>query len=50
LYLLFYGLDGRGDYVPCRQLRNKYSIERRDVYKPGEEPGTDADEGPGAEL
>ncbi|EFJ45564.1 hypothetical protein VOLCADRAFT_94016 [Volvox carteri f. nagariensis] len=25
LYILFLGLDGRGDYVPCRQLRDKYS-------------------------
>lgn len=36
-YCLFLGADGSGDYVPCRQLRNKYNIQRRDVYAPGEE-------------
>lgn len=36
--LLFLGQDARGDYLPCRHLRNKYNIVRRDVYKPGEDP------------
>jgi len=36
LYILFLGQDARGDYLPCRQLRDKYNIKRRDVYKPGE--------------
>ncbi|KAG2489687.1 hypothetical protein HYH03_011796 [Edaphochlamys debaryana] len=41
LYILFLGMDGRGDYVPCRQLRDKYSVQRRDVYRPGEEDKKD---------
>lgn len=40
LYILFLGMDGRGDYVPCRQLRDKHNVQRRDVYRPGED-GTD---------
>ncbi|PNH09980.1 hypothetical protein TSOC_003325 [Tetrabaena socialis] len=43
LYILFLGLDGRGDYVPCRQLRDKYNVQRRDVYRPGED-GSDPQE------
>ncbi|KAG2452863.1 hypothetical protein HYH02_002207 [Chlamydomonas schloesseri] len=41
LYILFLGMDGRGDYVPCRQLRDRYNVQRRDVYKPGQEGGED---------
>ncbi|GFR46804.1 hypothetical protein Agub_g8437, partial [Astrephomene gubernaculifera] len=37
MYILFLGVDGRGDCVPCRQLRDKYNVARRDVYRPGEE-------------
>ncbi|KAG1670018.1 hypothetical protein FOA52_011174 [Chlamydomonas sp. UWO 241] len=36
--VLFLGADGRGDYIPCRHLRNKFNVQRRDVYKPGEDP------------
>lgn len=38
LGMLFLGQDGRGDYIPCRHLRNRYNAQRRDVFKPGEEP------------
>ena len=31
-YLLFYGQDGEGNYVPSKKLREKYKRERRDVY------------------
>ncbi|WIA21272.1 hypothetical protein OEZ85_000506 [Tetradesmus obliquus] len=36
-YVLFLGQDARGDMLPCRQLRDKYSARRRDVYRPGSE-------------
>ena len=47
-YILFLGQDARGDLLPCRQLRGKYSAPRRDVRRPGseEEEGSD-DEGGG---
>ncbi|GAX76663.1 hypothetical protein CEUSTIGMA_g4109.t1 [Chlamydomonas eustigma] len=35
---LFLGQDGKGDYIPCRHLREKFSVRRRDVYRSGEEP------------
>ncbi|KAL4422849.1 hypothetical protein ABPG75_009046 [Micractinium tetrahymenae] len=35
-YLLFLGADGQGNMVPARQLRDKYCVDRRDVYCPGE--------------
>eukprot|EP00955_Chlamydomonas_euryale_P081757 363625-Chlamydomonas_euryale.AAC.6 len=41
LNVLFLGVDGRGDYVPCRHLRNKFNVQRRDVFKPGEDPNKD---------
>jgi hemimethylated DNA binding protein len=47
-YLLFLGADGQGNMVPCRQLRDKYCVERRDVYSAGEsrwEEDEDEDEG-----
>ena len=34
-YLLFLGPDGQGNMLPGRQLRNKYSLQRKDVYSPG---------------
>lgn len=49
-YVLFLGADARGDMLPCRQLRDKYGVKRRDVYRPGtqtDESGddnTDADD------
>ncbi|KAI7838253.1 hypothetical protein COHA_007942 [Chlorella ohadii] len=54
-YLLFLGADGQGNMVPCRQLRDKYCVERRDVYSAGEsrweeeddEEGEDGDGGNG---
>ena len=48
-YVLFLGVDARGDMLPCRQLRDKYNVPRRDVYAPGqeedEEGGGDEEEG-----
>jgi len=35
MYILFLGQDARGDFVPCRQLRDKYAVQRRDVFQPG---------------
>ncbi len=35
-YLLFLGVDGAGDFLPVQQLRDKFSVARRDVYAPGE--------------
>ncbi|GIL48759.1 hypothetical protein Vafri_5212 [Volvox africanus] len=46
LYILFLGMDGRGNYLPCRQLRDKYNVQRRDVYRPGED-GSMAPQQPG---
>jgi hypothetical protein len=43
-YVLFLGQDARGDMLPCRQLRDKYSARRRDVYRPGAEEQEDGDE------
>ena len=31
-YLMFLGTDGHGNMIPCKQLREKYCVERRDVY------------------
>jgi hypothetical protein len=42
-YVLFLGQDARGDMLPCRQLRDKYSARRRDVYRPGTEGQEDGD-------
>jgi hypothetical protein len=42
-YVLFLGQDARGDMLPCRQLRDKYSARRRDVYRPGTEGQEDED-------
>lgn len=38
-YVLFLGQDARGDMLPCRQLRDKYSARRRDVFRPGAQEG-----------
>lgn len=43
-YLLFLGVDGAGDLLPVMQLRDKYAVERRDVYAPGEGEDEDEDE------
>ena len=34
---LFYGADGEGNWVPSKALRNKYKLDRKDVYVPGAE-------------
>ena len=39
VYLLFYGKDGEGNYVPTKALRNRFKLDRRDVYLPGEGGG-----------
>lgn len=31
-YLMFLGSDGHGNMIPCRQLRDKYCVARKDVY------------------
>eukprot|EP00798_Chlamydomonas_sp_ICE-L_P022438 gene22439-29550_t len=43
-YMLFLGQDAKGDYLPCRQLRNKYSVQRRDVHPPSKDGEDGADE------
>lgn len=47
LYQLFLGPDAQGDLVPCRYLREKFSVERRDVY-PKEKTEGDGEGGPAA--
>lgn len=40
---LFYGMDGAGDFIPIRQLREKYDRPRHELpYDPPEENGGDA--------
>ncbi|GMH38497.1 hypothetical protein BSKO_06381 [Bryopsis sp. KO-2023] len=41
---LFLGSDAAGDFIPCSQLRDKYSVERWDVYAPGEDGYDDDDD------
>jgi hypothetical protein len=50
-YVLFLGADARGDLLPCRQLRDKFSQPRRDVRRPGteDEGGEGEGEGGGGE-
>lgn len=43
LYTLFLGQDAQGNMLPVRQLRDRYSQQRQDVY-PKDEPNNDADE------
>jgi hypothetical protein len=43
--LVLFGQDARGDMLPCRQLREKYSVPRKDVYPPGEEEGAEEEAG-----
>lgn len=31
IYLLFFGLDGNGDYIPTKQLRDKYYAPRHEI-------------------
>ncbi|KAF5827961.1 Hemimethylated DNA-binding protein YccV like-domain-containing protein [Dunaliella salina] len=45
-YMLFLGRDARGDYLPCKQLRDRYNVQRRDVWAPGDD-GTEDDDGEG---
>jgi hemimethylated DNA binding protein len=35
-YLLFLGPDNEGNMLPCKQLREKYGVKRRDVPPPPE--------------
>jgi hypothetical protein len=32
MYLMFYGQDGEGNYVPSKKLRDKFKKQRRDAY------------------
>ena len=43
-YLMFLGSDGHGNMIPCRQLRDKYCIQRRDVHPPGASEDDDEEE------
>jgi hemimethylated DNA binding protein len=44
-YLMFLGSDGHGNMIPCRQLRDKYCLQRQDRYPPGASPEfSDSDE------
>lgn len=42
--LLFLGVDGQGDLLPVKQLREKFCVARRNVYAPGEEEAASKDE------
>ena len=42
-YLLFLGSDGHGNLIPCKQLREKYCVERSDIYPKGYD-GSDSDD------
>lgn len=39
---LFYGMDGAGDYIPVKQLREKYNRPRHEIPF---DPPNDEDEG-----
>ena len=43
-YLLFLGTDPAGDLLPARQLRDKYSAPRREVYPRGGDGDGEQDE------
>lgn len=43
-YLMFLGSDGRGNMIPCRQLRDKYCIARQDIYRIGEATDSEAED------
>ncbi len=43
LYSLFLGQDARGNMLPVRQLRDRYSQARQDVYPKEETPSDDKD-------
>jgi len=45
IFLLFYGMDAAGDYIPIKQLREKYNRLRHEV--PGEYDGNDVDSNKG---
>jgi len=32
IYLLFSGMGADGSYIPTRALRERYDVERRDIY------------------
>lgn len=49
LYTLFLGQDARGNMLPVRQLRDRYSQQRQDIYPKEDAPDNnggddDADE------
>ena len=47
-FKLFLGRDERGDFLPARSLREKYSQERRDVYPDSSDEDEDDDDSPDA--
>ena len=44
LYTLFLGQDARGNMLPVRQLRDRYSQQRQDVYPKQDEQGSSDDD------
>lgn len=49
LYTLFLGRDARGNMLPVRQLRDRYSQQRQDVYPKEDPPEEDDTQDPPAE-
>eukprot|EP00897_Mesotaenium_endlicherianum_P001855 jgi/Mesen1/1698/ME000138S00557 len=43
IYLLFYGMDGNGDFIPSKQLREKYNAPRHEL--PSDEDEDESDSG-----
>ena len=48
MYLMFYGQDGEGNYVPSKKLRDKFNKQRKDVY--WNEGGSSEDGGEGGDI
>lgn len=49
LYTLFLGQDARGNMLPVRQLRDRYSQQRQDVYPKEDTPEDDDTHNPQAD-
>lgn len=43
-YLLFFGMDQKGNYIPTRHLREKYNAERHEALSVAEEDDEDEDD------
>jgi len=48
-YLLFFGMDKKGNYIPTRQLRDKYNAERHEAVSEAEDDEDDDDDDHGAD-